>query len=296
VLQTSQTSRPGSMPVHRTTNRRPWRLGLTGLPSLLACSIAIATAPSVVSAQAEEVFRSTQTANLPTATTIRGGLWMFEISHRFLPPIADGVEAFWGLDGPVNNRLGLAYAPTEGVMIGVLRSNFDGNVEFNLKGRLLSGVVGEWSYQLGAMGGVGFNFNALETADIKNNESQLYGQAMVNVRWRDLAIGVVPTGFRNPRIEDAEPVNTFAVGLQGQYYATRSLSLLAEWIMSVESVNYPYDGVSAGIDISTRGHSFKIVLTNQVRMNPTQFLVGTPFDYGADQLRIGFNITRVLSF
>jgi hypothetical protein len=102
--------------------------------------------------------------------------------------------------------------------------------------------------------------------------------------------------FRNPRIEDVDPVNTFALGLHGQYYATRSISLLAEWIMSVESVNYPHDGVSFGFEIETRGHFFKLLLTNQVRMNPTQFLVGTPFEYGRDDWRLGFNVTRLLSF
>ncbi|MDH3270065.1 MAG: DUF5777 family beta-barrel protein [Gemmatimonadota bacterium] len=280
----------------RTTDLRRCRAIVAGRGPIVGLIVAMAALPSAASTQAPEVFESTQSANLPTAAMIRGGLWMFEISHRFLPPISDGVDAFWGLDGPVNNRLGLAYAPSDRVMIGVLRSNFDGNVEFNLKGQLLSGSVGEWRYQIGAMGGIGFNFNALETADVENNESQFYGQAIANVRWRDVALGVVPTGFRNPRIEDSDPVNTFAVGLHGQYYAMRSLSVLAEWNMSVESVDYPYDAVSAGLEIRTRGHAFKLVLSNQVRMNPTQFLVGTPSDYGADQLRIGFNITRVLSF
>ena len=101
---------------------------------------------------------------------------------------------------------------------------------------------------------------------------------------------------RNPRIEDVDPVGTFVLGLHSQFYATRSLSLLGEWVMSVESVNYPYDGVSGGIEIETRGHFFKILVTNQVRMNPTQFLLGTPFDYGGDAWRVGFNITRALSF
>lgn len=66
--------------------------------------------------------------------------------------------------------------------------------------------------------------------------------------------------------------------------------------MSVESVAYPYDGVSFGVGIDTRGHAFKILVTNQVRMNPTQYLVGTPFEYGTDDWRLGFNVTRLLSF
>ncbi len=269
-----------------------WRPKILGM--LLAGS---GLAAGGADAQQIEVFHSTQAANLPTAQTIRGGLWMFEISHRFLPPISDGSDALWGLDGPVNNRLGLAYAPTNRTMIGLLRSNFDDNLEINAKGRFLEGRVGNVRYQVGAMGGIAFNFGALETGGVEANESQYYGQLMFNAALGDrLAVGVVPTGFWNPRIEDVDPENTFTLGLHGQYYATPGVSFLLEWIMSVESVNYPYDGVSAGVELETRGHFFKILVTNQVRMNPTQFLVGTPFDYGGDSLRLGFNITRVLSF
>ena len=47
------------------------------------------------------VFHSTQSANLPTAATLAKGELLFEISHRFRPPISSGIGEFWGLDGPV---------------------------------------------------------------------------------------------------------------------------------------------------------------------------------------------------
>lgn len=250
-----------------------------------------------VGAQDVTVFRSTQSANLPTARTIRGGNWMFEISHRFVPPVTEGVDQLWGLDGPVFNRLGLAYAPTDRIMVGVLRSNLDGNLELNAKGRFLEGELGTIRYQVGAMGGVAWNFNAQPQGGVEDNEAQYYAQAMINAALGDrVALGVVPTAFRNPRIEDVDPVSTFALGLHGQYWVTRGMSLLAEWNLSEESVAYPHDAVSFGIDLQTRGHVFKLLVTNQVRMNPTQFLVGTPYGYGGDDWRLGFNIIRVLSF
>ena len=50
-------------------------------------------------AQAQEIFHSVQSANLPTAETLAEDTWLFEISHRFLPPVSDGASALWGLDG-----------------------------------------------------------------------------------------------------------------------------------------------------------------------------------------------------
>jgi Membrane bound beta barrel domain (DUF5777) len=149
---------------------------------------------------------------------------MFEISHRFLPAVTEKSDALWRLGGPVYNRLGLAYAPTDHVMIGLLRSNLDDNLEFDAKLRLLEGEMGEIGFAVGAMLGIGINFGA------------------------------------------------------------------------IESVNYPHDAVSFGVEIETRGHFFKLLLANQVRMNPAQFLVGTPSAYGGGGWRLGFDVTRLLSF
>jgi len=269
---------------------------LVSVAFLTAASMTGTTSP--VSAQgAIDVFHSTQSANLPTATTIPKGWGLFEISHRFLPSFSQGADALWGLDGPVYNRLGLAYAPTERLMVGLQRSNFDDNLEFNAKAWLLEGRSGEMRYKVAAMGGYAINFGATPTGGVRDNESQYYGQAILDASVADrFALGVVPTVFRNPRIEDIDPVSTFVLGLHGQYRATRSLSLLAEWIVSVQSVQYPHDGVSFGLEIETLGHFFKLLATNQVRMNPTQYLVGTPFGYGKNDWHFGFNITRALRF
>lgn len=273
--------------------RRAWM-------TVVGCCLFVlpASSPENVAAQGSlDVFHSTQSANLPTATTIPGGTWMFEISHRFLPSLSQGSDALWGLDGPVYNRLGLAYAPSGRLTLGLLRSNLDDNLEFNAKVWLLEGRRGELSYEVGAMAGAAINFGAVEFGGVEDNEAQYYAQGILDLGYGErFAVGVVPTAFRNPRIEDADPVSTFTLGLHGQYYATRSLSLLAEWILSVESVDYPHDGVSYGLEIETLGHFFKILVTNQVRMNPTQFLVGTPFGYSGDDWRLGFNITRILEF
>lgn len=244
-----------------------------------------------------QVFHSVQSANLPTAETLAEGTWLFEISHRFLPPVSDGASALWGLDGGGTIRLGLTYAVSDRAMLGVLRSNLDDNLEFNAKFGAYEGGSEALPFKIGVMAGVALNTDPFLIEGAEDNEAQLYGQLMINMLVGDrLAIGIVPTYLRNPRIRDLEAENAFALGLHGQVYVSRSVSFLAEWIVSEAQAENANDGGTFGVDLETRGHFFKIVLTNQTRLNPTQFLAGTPFDFQPDEWRLGFNITRILPF
>ena len=167
-----------------------------------------------------QVFHSIQSANLPTAETLVEGEWLFEISHRFLAPVSDGASAFWGLDGGSAIRLGLTYAVSDRAMLGLLRSNFDDNLELNAKFGAYEGGSEALPFKLGVMGGVAMNTDPVVFEGAEDNEVQLYGQLLINVLVADrLAIGVVPTHLRNPRLRDFEAQNAFALGLHGQVYS-----------------------------------------------------------------------------
>jgi len=255
--------------------------------------------------EAQIIFHSPQSANLPTAETLQKGQWLFEISHRFFPPVSEGADALWGFDGPVINRLGLAYAASDRVMLGVLRSNQHDNLELNAKARVFEGGSNAVPVMIGLMGGVAWNTEAPTGAGADENESQQYAQLMFNVLINErLALGVVPTLLRNPTIEDAASTTVFVLGLHGQVYVSDKLSFLGEWIISEDrsSPQRPdpnaqaHDSGSFGIEIETRGHFFKVVLTNQQLMNPTQVLGGASYEFTHSEWRVGFNIQRKLIF
>jgi uncharacterized beta barrel domain-containing protein DUF5777 len=270
----------------------------TRVPIVVAVCALVALAgvlPSAASGQ--KVFHSTQSANLSTTETLRGGNWMFEISHRFTPAISEGSGAFWGLDGPANNRLGLAYAPVNRVLVGVIRSNLDDNLELNAKALAWDGQLAGAQVSLGGMAGGAWNMDVVEVDGAEDNEFQFYAQFLANVLLGEsLALGVVPSWLHNPRLRDFEKNDAVALGLHGQWYLTGSMSLLGEWIFSEEIPDTPYDSGTFGIEFETRGHFFKIIVTNQVRMQATQFLAGSANSFALDELRLGFNITRLLPF
>jgi hypothetical protein len=244
------------------------------------------------------VFHSPQAANLPTAETLKKGEWLFEISHRFFPPVSDGADALWGFDGPVTNRLGLAYAASDRVRLGVLRSNRSDNVELNVRARLFEGGSEAVPVMIGLMGGLAWNTQAPTGAGADENESQQYAQLMFNALLGDrLALGLVPSLLRNPTIVDASSETVFALGMHAQLYVSEMVSFLSEWIISEDrGTDQRHDSGSFGIEFETGGHFFKVMLTNQQLMNPTQFLGGTDAEFTPDEWRIGFNITRLLAF
>ena len=73
-------------------------------------------------------------------------------------------------------------------------------------------------------------------------------------------------------------------------------ALLAEWLMSPERTDLEHDAATFGLEATTRGHVFKLLVTNQARLNPTQALAGSPVEFAPDEWRAGFNITRLLPF
>ena len=264
--------------------------------ALLALVAVVPLGTRPIGADAQRVFHSTQAANLPTTETLRAGNLLVEISHRFLPPVSEGGDQLWGLDGPVYNRIGLSYAPTDGLLLGIQRTNLEDNVELNAKVTLLESGPAPLAMNLGAMGGVAWNTDPVSTT-VDDNEMQAYAQLLLDVLLgEELAVGVVPTYLRNPRLLDPESEDAFALGLHAQWYLADGVSLLGEWIITEERESLENDSGTLGIEIETRGHFFKLLLTNQPRMNPTQFLAGTPAPFELDEMRLGFNITRLLPF
>lgn len=262
---------------------------------LSACMALLALTPAPAASQA--VFHSHQVANLPTAETLPSGAWLFEISHRFDRAISEGAEAFWGLDGPVLNRLGLTYAPTGSLMLQLQRSNLQDNVDLNAKLSVFEGGSETLPVEVAVLGGVAWNTEVAEVEGAEDNEAQAYAQLVVNAMLGGrVAVGVVPTYLRNPRIRDVETENAFVLGVNGQAYLADWASVLAEWIVSEERAGLENDAVTFGVELETRGHFFKLLVTNQARMNPSQHLAGSPTPFEPDEWRFGFNITRLLPF
>lgn len=243
-------------------------------------------------AMAPTVFHATQALNLPTAVTPGSGEFLFEISHRFVPPISSDGTLF-GLDGPVRYRLGLGYGITDALTVGVTRSNLDDNTELGAKLRVLA-TGGTLPLQLAVAGGVAWN---KEVGGLQGSSTQVHAQLIVNAGVGDrVALGVVPALVSNPLVRVDGEDAAFSVGVHGQLYLTDQLSLVGEWVATEERPTLPHDPASLSLELETGGHFFRVGVTNSLRLNPAQHFAGAERAFQGDELRLAFNITRVLKF
>ena len=244
-----------------------------------------------------QLFHSPQAVNLPTAETLQKGDFEFEISHRFLPPIKNGTRDLYGFDGPVNMRFALGYAVTNDLVITLGRSNVDDNLDLRGKYRLLQFKDTFLPLLVGVQVGIAKNTQTFGQLASAGRAYQYFGQIIFNTMVnKKLGIGVVPSYLYNSNIYRADIQSSFTLGMNLQYYVTSMFSVLAEFNPTVNGYVNRFDSASFGIELETGGHFFKIIATNNAKLNPTQFLSGADKTIGGGEWRLGFNITRLLKF
>ena len=255
-----------------------------------------------------ELFHSTMTANFPTAETLKKGDFEYEISHRFLLAISDGFDAAYGLDGPAKIRDALSYGLTDRIMITFGRSNLLDNWDLQFKIKLFQ-LPHPTLPGLAALR-VGLALNTeippgLDRSRLDSRNFQVYVQGVYNTMFfkKKLGVGIVPSYLYNSTIFSKEVQYTFTLGNYYQYYFNKFLSVWVEYnpiVAGYQGVIEPgetgksYNSVAFGIDIETGGHFFHVFITNNARVNPSQYLVGADRSASDGKWRLAFGISRHL--
>ncbi|WP_457565580.1 DUF5777 family beta-barrel protein [Caldithrix abyssi] len=243
-----------------------------------------------------ELFHSTQSVHFVTATFLRRGEFEYEISHRFLPPISTE-KSFLGIDGPARIRMGLAYGITEQTMLTLARSNLNDNVDVQLKQRLLTWRNGAAPTLIAINIGAGWNTEVVNRSAADSKNVQYYAHLILNTMLKKkLAVGIVPSYLYNSHIYCPSAQYSFTIGTNLQYYVSPMWSVFMESNTTVSGYRGQYNSLLVGIELETGGHFFKIFVGNNAAPNPSQFLAGSDLKFRTGNLRLGFNITRILKF
>lgn len=252
-------------------------------------------------------FNGWKVVNIPTSRTVDAGRWYFLIAHRFLPNVNNGYDAFYGLDGPANIFLNFGYAFTDRFYVNLARSNVGDNVELDVRYGLKDQYEGD---NIPLAAGVQFSINWIsekrQGKDRFRPEVFKYSlQASVAHHIRDgLAVILVPGLLINPDSETASEDPLITIGMGGKIHVYKSISLVGEWIPMVSGYiltqtfgNYNrFDTWAGGMEIAVGGHVFQIILTNSTGLTTDQYMRGGDLDLRDGDMRLGFNIFRILEF
>lgn len=252
----------------------------------------------------EMPFSGWKIINLPTDRTVGAGNWLFLISHRFSRPVGDGYSAFYGLDGPAIMYLSMGYALTDDFLVLLARSNAADNVEMQTRYRLLEESRPQAPVGLAAHGSV----NWLTQDPWREEAFKFTGQLSLTRTLADqVGLALVPGLTINPAEGQAGEPPLFTLGLGARWKVQEKVAIVGEWTPRLSGVTeaptfgHPsrFDTWGAGVEITTEGHVFQLVVTNHVGLTTDQYLRGGDLDFGSvheGEFRLGFNIFRILDF
>lgn len=257
--------------------------------------------------RAARPFEGWKVVNVPTTRMVDRGLWFFLISHRFIPEISAGYEAFYGLDGSGIIFLNLGYAPTDDLLFVLGRSNASDNVELQAKYRFFEQTVGPGRpLGLAAQGTLNWITEKLQNEDRLRAEAFKFSGQLIASRdfGRRFGALIAPGVLINQseRISDESLLVTLGLGARWRFY--RNLSLLAEWVAILDGYERSttfgnenrFDTWGGGLEIAVGGHVFQIVVTNSAGLTTDQYMRGGDLDITKPDMRLGFNIFRLLQF
>ena len=250
-------------------------------------------------------FNGWKIVNLPSNRMVPQGNVLFLIGHRFNPKISDGYDAFWGLDGSGIIYLNLGYAFTDNFLVNLGRSNVDDDVELNAKYNIRQQSPDGWPLSVGIQSSLNWftekrpGEKRLRAEAFKFSSQLIFTHALNE----DFSVGVVPGILFNPSITEEDEDPHLTVGVGGRWRFFRNFSVVAEWVPIVAGFSRTttfgnanrFDAWGTAFEIAVGGHVFQILVTNSVGLTTDQYLRGGDLDLQEGEVRLGFNIFRILN-
>lgn len=257
-------------------------------------------------------FDGWQILNLPTTQTSPKGTGLFRISHRFNPALSDGFNALYGLDGSAIIFLGMGYAFTDNFHLSLGRTNASDNFELQGRYRLLDQTNdNKIPISLSIQSGL----NWISEEPINPSEKRFRGEVLklsaqvtaTKLLFEKFGVAFVPGILFNPDEKQENEVPMITLGLGARWNFKKRMSWLFEWTPIVSGYTLTdtfgnlnrFDSWGTAFEVATGGHSFQIALSNSVGIASDQYFRGgdlDPTDFFKGDIRLGFNIYRVLNY
>jgi hypothetical protein len=240
-------------------------------------------------------FSGTRLINGHSIETKHKGELEFIITHRF-GTLNSGGYNMWGLD-EAYIRLGLEYAITDKLGIGVGRSSFDKSFDYYVKYKILT-QTNTIPVTITGMGAMAYNasYNVVYPELATQDKLAYVGQLLIARRFSDrLSLQLSPSFVQRNTVDKLTEVNGLAsLGFGGRVKVTKGMALVGEYYLRLneKSNNLNDDAIGLGIEFDTGGHIFHFVFTNSLGMMERAFMAETQGEFFNGDIHFGFNITR----
>jgi hypothetical protein len=192
--------------------------------------------------------------------------------------------------------LALGYGISKNMMVVLGRSNVNKNYDFKAKYRFYQWRNPFLPSLFAFQGGIAWNTQeqtGRERSDGKN--FQYYLQLIANAMYKGkLAVGITPSYLYNSYIDCRDRQYSFTLGNYYQYYFAKVWSLWLEINPTVSGWRRTYNTYAFGFELETGGHFFKLFLTNNSKLNLSQYLAGAEYNHRDGDFLLAFIITRIL--
>ncbi len=267
----------------------------SGLPAP-AASAGVAPAQKKESKWGERIIGSSKVVDLPAPMHLRKGAFQVLIQHRFFEAIPDSSpgDAF-GIDSGANINLGVNYALTNRLSMGVARARFDEVIAWT--GTFEIQTRNESFWKMSLLGGV---------EGQRNFERQYspYLQLATSFDYKGVRMYVVPTAVFHSwsrqlvkqfpaQVINPDSHNTFSMGFGSDVAINKRFSLVGEIVPRLAGfggVDRHRPTVSGGFEIRTWKHVFTILVSSSRDFTPAKYAVNP----GQKDVSLGFNIYRLI--
>ncbi|MEO9965433.1 MAG: DUF5777 family beta-barrel protein [Reichenbachiella sp.] len=245
----------------------------------------------------EATFKGTRLINGHSIETRKKGVMDFMISHRFGTIDGGGYELF-GLDD-ASIRIGLEYAITDRLYVGVGRSSFEKTYDGFLKYRLLrQSSGGGKNMPISATWLSSVALRTLRNPDLDESFKDKLAntnQLLIAKKFESgLSLQLMPTWVHRNLISDDESNNdVFALGVGGRIKLSQRVAFCGEYYYQFQQLHgETTNAIAVGFDIETGGHVFQLQFTNATSMVSKGFITETVNDFFDGEIHFGFNISR----
>ena len=270
-------------------------------------SLSAETVTTAAPSKYVRAFAGWTVGNTPTTEVLKKGNLLFRISHRFAPKIDKGNNMF-GIDGPAIIMFSLGYAITDDMLVTLGRTNAADDIELNARYRLFKETKGEKLFSLAFQTAINWESSKVLGENRLRSDVLMYSlQAIATKNLFDrFFVTVVPGMLINPNtsVLDEDPLIT--IGFGGRYYLGAGYSIITDLIPIVSGFNAApstygfydrvkrFDAWTIGVEKHTRGHVFQVFVTNSEGISTDQYMNGGDLDIQNGDVRLGFEIYRII--